>query len=156
MRIAILCSRVRVEERLLFAAFEKLGIEAIRLDEREIAARIGEFTPEVDIVLERSVSTSAGLVALQLFEAAGVPTVNTYRTATICSDKLATSLALARHNVPQPVTEIAMSTSAALEAWPRATAEPSIVRSTHNRSRDKSRMVTSGGRQERFAASVLV
>ncbi len=119
MRIAILCSRVRVEERLLFAAFENLGIEAIRLDEREISARIGEFVPEVDIVLERSVSTSAGLVALQLFEAAGVPTVNTYSTATTCSDKLATSLALARNNVPQPVTEVAMSTEAALEAIER-------------------------------------
>lgn len=119
MRIAILCSRVRVEERLLFTAFENLGITPLRYDEREISARVSEFQPEVDIVLERSVSTSAGLVALQLFESASVQTVNTHATAQTCADKLATSLALARQHVPQPITEIALSTESALEAIER-------------------------------------
>jgi [lysine-biosynthesis-protein LysW]--L-2-aminoadipate ligase len=119
MRIGILCSRVRVEERLLFEAFSALGITPIRLDERELAVRIGEFRPAVDIVLERSVSTSAGLAALQILEAAGIATVNTYHTASTCADKLATSLALARHNIPQPVTEIALSAEAALSAIER-------------------------------------
>ena len=119
MRIGILCSRVRVEERLLFSAFESLGITPVRLDEREIAARVGAFRPEVDIVLERSVSTSAGLVALQLLEHAGVTTVNTFETARTCSDKLATSVALSAADVPQPITEVAMSQQAALAAIER-------------------------------------
>ena len=119
MRIGILCSRIRVEEKLLFAAFEGLGISAQRLDEREIAARIGAYQPDVDILLERSISTSAGLVALQLFEAAGMPTVNTFATASICANKIQTSLALSNANIPQPRTEIALSSAAALESIER-------------------------------------
>lgn len=119
MRIGILCSRVRVEEKLLFSAFENLGITPERLDERMIAARVGDYALELDILLERSVSTSAGLVALQLFEAAGIQTINTYATSSTCADKIRTTLALAAQNVPQPVTEIAFSTEAALEAIER-------------------------------------
>lgn len=119
MRIGILCSRVRVEEKLLFEAFEALGVPAVRLDEREIAATVGQYAPDVDILLERSVSTSAGLVAVQLFEAAGIPTINSYATASICADKIRTSLALAGAGVPQPRTEVALSPEAALEAIER-------------------------------------
>ena len=59
MRVGILCSRVRVEEKLLFAAFESLGVTPERFDERQISARIGSFSLPVDVMLERSVSTSA-------------------------------------------------------------------------------------------------
>src|SRR5690606_26580680 len=104
---------------LLFEAFEALGAPATRLDEREIAARVGDFHPDVDILLERSVSTSAGLVALQLFEAAGIPTINNYATSSLCADKIRTSLALAQAGVAQPVTEVAFSPEAALEAIER-------------------------------------
>lgn len=115
-RIGVLCSRVRVEEKLLFAAFAERGITPIRLDEREIAAPVGAFAPQVDILLERSVSASAGLVALQLFEAAGVPTVNTFHTSSIAADKIRTTLVLDTAGVPQPHTRIALSEDAALQA----------------------------------------
>lgn len=119
MRIGILCSRIRVEEKLLFAAFEALDVPITRLDEREIAARVGSFAPDVDIVLERSISTTAGLVASQLLEAAGIRVVNSYATASICADKIRTTLALDQAGVPQPITEIALSPEAALEAVER-------------------------------------
>jgi [lysine-biosynthesis-protein LysW]---L-2-aminoadipate ligase len=119
MNIGILCSRIRVEEKLLFEAFEALGVSVTRIDEREISARVGAFAPNVDALLERSISTSAGLVALQLFEAAGIPTVNSYHTSATCADKIRTSLALAAANVPQPMTEIAFSPEAALSAMER-------------------------------------
>lgn len=119
MNVGVLCSRVRVEEKLLFEAFEALGVPTTRYDERELTARVGDFHPDVDVLFERSVSTSAGLVALQLFEAAGIPTVNTFHTSNTCADKLMTSLALGKAGVPQPETEIAMSTEAALEVIER-------------------------------------
>lgn len=115
-RIGILCSRVRIEEKLLFAAFDELGINPVRLDEREMIARVGEFAPEVDVVLERSISTSAGLVAAQLLEAANIPVINSYATASTCADKIRTTIALAQQGVPQPITEVAMSTESALAA----------------------------------------
>jgi [lysine-biosynthesis-protein LysW]--L-2-aminoadipate ligase len=119
MRIGILCSRVRVEEKLLFDAFEDLGVSVTRLDEREIAARVGDYAPEVDVVLERSISTSAGLVASLLLESAGVRVINSYATASVCADKIRTTLALEAAGVPQPRTEIALSPEAALEAVER-------------------------------------
>lgn len=119
MRVGILCSRVRVEEKLLFTAFENLGITPERLDERMMAVRVGEYAPPFDVILERSVSTSAGLVATQLFEAAGVLMVNNFATSSTCADKLRTTLALSAAQVPQPHTEIALSGEAALEAIER-------------------------------------
>ncbi|MFP4322166.1 MAG: lysine biosynthesis protein LysX [Anaerolineales bacterium] len=119
LRVGILASRIRLEEKALFAAFEALGVETVRFDERELSARVGGFSPGVDVLLERSISTSHGLIALQLFEAAGIPTVNSYATASICADKLRTTLALQTAGVPQPRTEIALSREAALEAIER-------------------------------------
>jgi [lysine-biosynthesis-protein LysW]--L-2-aminoadipate ligase len=119
MRVGILCSRVRVEEKLLFAAFEALGVAVERYDERAITARIGSFGLPVDVMLERSVSTSAGLVAALMLEAAGVVVINSYATASVCADKIRTTVALAAANVPQPETEIALSEDAALEAVER-------------------------------------
>jgi [lysine-biosynthesis-protein LysW]--L-2-aminoadipate ligase len=119
MRVGILCSRVRVEEKLLFASFEKLGITPQRLDERAMAATVGACHPEVDVVLERSLSTSAGLVASQLLEAAGVRVINTAATAAVCADKVRTTLALAQAGVPQPETVVALGPEAALEAIER-------------------------------------
>ncbi len=117
--MGIICSRVRLEEKALFAAFEALGIQTTRIDERDLAVTVGDFAPAVDVVLERSISTSQGLVALQLFEMAGVPTVNTYATASVCADKLRTSLALQAAGVPQPRADVAFSAAAALEAIER-------------------------------------
>ncbi|WP_119070038.1 lysine biosynthesis protein LysX [Aggregatilinea lenta] len=119
MSVGILCSRIRVEEKLLFEAFESLGVAVTRLDEREITARVGDYAAPVDVVLERSVSTSAGLVASMLLEAAGVHVINNSSTASICADKIRTSLALAAADVPQPRTEVALSPEAALEAIER-------------------------------------
>jgi [lysine-biosynthesis-protein LysW]--L-2-aminoadipate ligase len=119
MRVGILCSRVRVEEKLLFTAFENLGITPERLDERMMTVRVGDYAPPFDVILERSVSTSAGLVATQLFEAAGVLMINNFATSSTCADKLRTTLALSAAQVPQPHTEIALSGEAALEAIER-------------------------------------
>jgi [lysine-biosynthesis-protein LysW]--L-2-aminoadipate ligase len=116
MEVGILCSRVRIEEKLLFESFEALGVSPVRYDEREIAARVGDFAPQVDILLERSISTTAGLVASQLFEAAGIRVINSYTTSSTCADKIRTTLALAAGGVPQPRTEIALSPEAALRA----------------------------------------
>jgi len=116
MRIGILCSRVRVEEKLLFAAFESLGAAPVRIDERALAAPVGRLVPEVDVLLERSVSTTAGLVAAQIYEAAGIRVINSAATAGVCADKVRTSLALAAADVPQPETIVALGEEAALDA----------------------------------------
>ena len=118
LKIGVLYSRVRVEEKWIFAAMEKRGFEYERLDDRVISFDLENPAPwrTFDAVLERSISYNSGLYALRILNAFGVPTVNTAMVAEICGDKLSTSAMLARANVPQPRNVIAFSTESALEA----------------------------------------
>jgi [lysine-biosynthesis-protein LysW]--L-2-aminoadipate ligase len=118
LRIGVLYSRVRVEEKWIFAAMEKRGIDYDRLDDRVISFDLENPAPwrAFNAVLERSISYNSGLYALRILNAFGVPTVNTAEVAEICGDKLTTSAMLARANVPQPRNVVAFSPEAALEA----------------------------------------
>jgi [lysine-biosynthesis-protein LysW]--L-2-aminoadipate ligase len=118
LRIGVLYSRVRVEEKWIFAAMEQRGVDFERLDDRNVSFDMGDPTPwlQYDAILERSISYVRGLYALQILNAWGIPTVNTARVAEICGDKLITSAALAAANVPQPRTVAAYTPESALEA----------------------------------------
>ncbi len=71
---------------------------------------------QYDVILERCVSHSRALAALQILGAWGIPCVNTVQVAQICGDKLNTSMALIAANVPTPQVRIAFTTESALEA----------------------------------------
>ena len=116
MKIGVLLSRVRVEEKWLFEALDKRGVEYDRLDDREIKFDITqrERWQQYDAVLERSISFARGLYATQIFNAWGVPTVNDSQVAAICGDKLTTTLMLEKANVPQPLVKVAFTTESAL------------------------------------------
>jgi len=118
LKIGILLSRVRVEEKWLFEACEKRGLEYARLDDREIAfdLRQPEAWRQYDAVLERSISFARGLYALTILNSWGIPTVNTAAVAALCGDKLATSAALQAAGVPQPNVRLAFTPEAALKA----------------------------------------
>ncbi len=118
IRIGVLFSRVRVEEKWIFAALEQRGIDYDRLDDRLIYFDLDNPGPwtQYDAVLERSISFARGLYALRVLNAWGVPTVNTAAVAETCGDKLATSAALARAGVPQPRTVAAYTVESALDA----------------------------------------
>ncbi len=118
LKIGVLYSRVRVEEKWIFAAMEKRGIDYERLDDRVISFDLENPEPwrAFDAVLERSISYTSGLYALRLLNSFGVPTVNTASVAEICGDKLTTSAMLAKAGVPQPRNVVAFTPEAALEA----------------------------------------
>jgi [lysine-biosynthesis-protein LysW]--L-2-aminoadipate ligase len=118
MRIGVLLSRVRVEEKWIFEALEKRGVEYDRIDDREV--KFDVMQPELwqpyDAVLERSISFARGLYATQMLNAWGIPTVNMATVAAVCGDKLTTTLALQKANVPQPRVKVAFTPEAALDA----------------------------------------
>ncbi len=118
LRIGVLYSRVRVEEKWIFGAMEKRGIDYERLDDRAISFDLDNPAPwrAFDAVLERSISYTSGLYALRMLNAFGVPTVNTAAVAEICGDKLTTSAMLAKAGLPQPHNMTAFTPEAALEA----------------------------------------
>jgi [lysine-biosynthesis-protein LysW]--L-2-aminoadipate ligase len=118
LRVGVLHSRVRVEEKWIFAALEQRGVDYERLDDRRIFFDLDhpESWRQYDAILERSISYTTGLNALRILNAWGVPTVNTAAVAEACGDKLATSAALSKAGVPQPHNLIAFTPESALEA----------------------------------------
>jgi [lysine-biosynthesis-protein LysW]--L-2-aminoadipate ligase len=118
MKIGLLLSRVRVEEKWLIEALDKRGVQYQRIDDRETSFDINAPGAWMDysVVLERSLSYMRGLYATQILNAWGIPTVNMSHVAATCGDKLATSAALARAHIPQPRVKIAFTPESALDA----------------------------------------
>ena len=117
-KIGVLYSRVRVEEKWIFAALQQRGVDFERLDDRMIYFDVDNPQPwkQFDAVLERSISYARGLYALKTLNAWGIPTVNTAAVAEACGDKVATANALSAAGVPQPATMVAFTPESALEA----------------------------------------
>jgi [lysine-biosynthesis-protein LysW]--L-2-aminoadipate ligase len=118
MKIGILLSRVRVEEKMLLTTLDKLGVSYERIDDSAAQFELSDPSPwmRFDAVLERSVSFARGLYTTQMLNAWGVPTVNMAHVAATCGDKLATSAALARAGIPQPRLKVAFTAESALQA----------------------------------------
>ena len=118
LKIGVLFSRLRVEEKWIFSSLETSGVNYDRLDDREIVFDLEHPQPwqQYDAVLERSISFTNGLYALRLLNSFGVPTVNSAAVAEICGDKLATSARLAQAGIPQPRVATAFTSEAALQA----------------------------------------
>lgn len=118
LRIGVLFSRVRVEEKWIFAALEKRGIDFDRLDDRAIYFDLENSAPwrQYDAILERSISYTNGLYALRILNAWGILTVNTAAVAEACGDKLTTSALLNRAGIPQPRDMVAFTPDSAILA----------------------------------------
>ena len=60
MKVGILLSRVRVEEKWLLEALDRSGVTYDRIDDREISMNIGEVGAwsQYAVILERSMSFS--------------------------------------------------------------------------------------------------
>ncbi|GCE27403.1 lysine biosynthesis enzyme LysX [Dictyobacter alpinus] len=118
MRLAILTSRVRVEEKLLVEALRERAIDFDVIDDGELLfdlAQPQERWQAYDAVLCRSVSQSRGLAVLHVLEHWGIPVFNSAAVTALCNDKLLTSLALLRAGLPVPRTLLAFDADRALE-----------------------------------------
>ncbi len=116
MRVGFLHSLIRKEEKLLIDAFRRHDdVELVMLDDRKLVFDL-RSRPDVDIVIERCINHSRALHGLILLESAGIRCVNTAQVATLCGDKILTSVALQEHGVPQPELRIAFTEDSALNA----------------------------------------
>lgn len=117
MNIAVLCSRIRVEERWIFEALEKCGIPYTKVDDRQAILQINEPSAwrDYDVVIERCLSYKNGLYITQVLNSWGIPTVNMANVAATCGDKLITTVALNTAGVMQPKVWVAFNTESALK-----------------------------------------
>jgi len=115
MRVGVLCSRVRVEEKLIFQALCDRGVDGERIDVNTTALGLSEGINGYDVVLVRCLSHSRALYASKLLGDNGQRVVNVYDVIATSGDKLLTSLALAKRGVPTPRTRVAFTPQTALE-----------------------------------------
>src|SRR5450759_2782941 len=98
MKIGVLLSRVRVEEKMILPALEARHVNYERIDDNQVSFDFNEPCQYSDfnVVLERSISYIRGLYATQIFNSWGIPTVNMANVAATCGDKLATTASWGR------------------------------------------------------------
>lgn len=118
----MLASRVRYEEKKIFAALERRAVPYVHVDTRQFTADLGEDLARESGyagALNREISLNRGLYASLLLEARGVPTINRAEVIDVCGDKLRTSLELRRAGLPTPRTVVALTPEAGVEAAER-------------------------------------
>jgi [lysine-biosynthesis-protein LysW]---L-2-aminoadipate ligase len=116
VRVGMVYSRLRNDEKMLLDAAQRKGIELVPLFDDELTLDIGSKPFDVDVVLERSISFYRGLYVLKFANVHGIPSVNSYEVASRCGDKAETSLLLAKAGVATPRTKVAFTPEGALKA----------------------------------------
>jgi [lysine-biosynthesis-protein LysW]--L-2-aminoadipate ligase len=116
LRVGLLCSRMRVEEKVLRDALTHRGVDVEIVDDRELTLLLDRPDRRWHAVLERSLSQTRGLALLRVLESWGVPTVNRHAVAAVCASKLDTSALLVAAGLPTPATVVAFSPEGALLA----------------------------------------
>ena len=115
MRVGLLHSLIRKEEKLLLEAFRQQSVTPIMLDDRKLTFDL-ESVPDIDIVVERCINHSRAMHGLRLFESLGIRCINSSDVARICGDKILTSLALKEAGLAQPPIRVAFTEDSALTA----------------------------------------
>ncbi|RLG59724.1 lysine biosynthesis protein LysX [Candidatus Geothermarchaeota archaeon] len=113
----MVCDRINWEEKELIKASKKKGVEmeVLNVKVRRLDKISDKNYVNRDLFLQRCISYYRGLYSTAILESKGYIVVNSYRTSSICGNKLLTSLVLRKGNVPTPKTFIAFSKEQALE-----------------------------------------
>jgi [lysine-biosynthesis-protein LysW]---L-2-aminoadipate ligase len=128
MKLALLCSRVRVEEKLILAALRQRGIAHDRLDTGDVVLDLaGGGWQAYDAVLVRCLSHTRAYYLTAWLEAQGLPAVSPHRVIATCGDKMLTTAALEAAGLPSPRTLVAFTPEAALQAI-EAVGYPAVVK----------------------------
>lgn len=126
MRVALLVTHIRAEEKLILSAFNNRDISPDIILDRELNFDISRGSEQLapsgiawrayDLIFERCVSTSRGMYALAVLNSWGIRSFNSFETAAICADKVRTSIALTQSGIPQPHTRVAFTPDSAMQA----------------------------------------
>ena len=120
MKVSITFDRLRWEEKALSDAAESAGLDSTLLDVKGLVFEVPKKPQEFgDVVLQRCISHYRSSLLTQALEGAGLKVINSSAVAETCSNKLASSIALARAGVPTPRTLLALTSEAAEEAAER-------------------------------------
>ncbi|RLE48848.1 MAG: lysine biosynthesis protein LysX [Candidatus Methanomethylicota archaeon] len=118
--LSLIYDRIRVEEKELISAAEKLGVNLKLVDAKTFHFDLSSLDKEKakfgELALERCISYFRGLHATAILENSGIPVINSFKTSSICGNKLLTTLTLIKAGIPTPRTIIAFTLEEALKA----------------------------------------
>jgi [lysine-biosynthesis-protein LysW]--L-2-aminoadipate ligase len=118
MKIAIICSLVRPEEKQLIEAFARYNVPTEVHDDRSLIFDLDDlsFWKQYDVVVERCVSQSRAQYVQRIMKLAGVRTVNTNEVIENCGDKFITTQLLLQNGVPTTKVLMAFTPESAQQA----------------------------------------
>jgi len=117
LRIGFLYTRLRVEEKhLLDELGSRSEVEIVQIADGDTVFDIAQKPVEVDVLFVRSLSYTRGLYIARIFEAHGIPVVNSSLVAERCGDKYITSQIMVSHGIPSPRVLMAFDEASALQA----------------------------------------
>ncbi|HRA52181.1 MAG TPA: lysine biosynthesis protein LysX, partial [Thermoflexales bacterium] len=118
MRVCIVCSLVRPEEKQLIEAFERHGVRPDVIDDRGAVFDLNDLSVwrQYDVVVERCVSQSRALYVQRMMRVAGVRAVNSHEVIENCGDKFITTQLLLEQGVPTTRVLMAFTPESALKA----------------------------------------
>lgn len=117
--VALVCTGVRPEEKMLLEAFRARGVALEIVDDRGLHGDLRGWPvglPTVDAVLLRAKSHWRNTVLARWLAARGVPTVNPAGVLETCGDKVRTTLALVDAGVPTLSASVAFTSGGGMEA----------------------------------------
>jgi [lysine-biosynthesis-protein LysW]--L-2-aminoadipate ligase len=115
MKLAMVYSLIRKDEKMLIDAAEKLNVNMDKVRVQDLSFSVHGAEVNYDAVLERCISHLQATYVLRFLNSYGITTVNPYEVAYMCGDKILTSLAFTKHNVPTPKTHVAFDQETALK-----------------------------------------
>lgn len=116
MKIGVLYTVLRTEEKLIINELMSRGIDVVKIDDKMSKIRLGknDFN-DLDLVLIRSMSLTHALLWSKFFESVGIKTINSYNTLNTCGNKYLTTLKLTENNIPTPKGAVTFDNNSALE-----------------------------------------
>ena len=116
MRMGIILSRIRMDEKRLIAEANLRDVEVVPLDNKALVFELEHCHLDMDVVLERCVDHHRAVYALTILESWEIPTVNSQAVVETYGNRLLTSLVLNEKGVPTPELRMAFTPDSALDA----------------------------------------
>ena len=127
-KIGLLHSTIREDEKLIIREAKKKDIPLSVIDVRYQVFNPDKWDNNIDVILDRCLSTSVGFQATLFFERIGIPVVNSSRVVQNCDNKFLTSLLLHEHKIPTVPFALVFTESQAKEAVKELGGYPIVIK----------------------------
>jgi [lysine-biosynthesis-protein LysW]--L-2-aminoadipate ligase len=133
MKIGMIVDLIRLDEKLILNEAKKLNAKIELINSSDLVLNITDLNnhvfKDIDIFLQRCMSTLRGLYITKILEEYGFNVINQFKTASNCIDKVLCSLLLAKNQIPTPETMVTFTEDAGLKAL-ELLGYPAIIKPT--------------------------